>query len=121
MLRLFPWLPKKLNSKSPSPERRQRGVRPTLAEFDVAAGGALAGGIEADDAIAATDIESEVHAVAFKETVVERVKIHLRGDLLILHSPQLVEQVGHTFVPFLRLGDDQAEVVRPAKIRVERR
>ena len=62
-------------------------------------------------ALRVVDVELEVDADPLEEVVVERDEADFDRDLQILHPAQLLQQVDDFLVDFLRLADDQAQVV----------
>ena len=57
------------------------------------------------------DVEVEVDADPLEEVVVERDEADFDRDLQVLSAAQLLQQVDDLLVHFLRLADDQAQVV----------
>src|SRR5690242_4109086 len=56
------------------------------------------------------DVELEVYANTFVEVVIQADKSDFDGDLQILQTTQLSQQIGNLLVDFLRLRDHEAQV-----------
>src|SRR5207253_2590026 len=57
------------------------------------------------------DVELKIDADTLEKVVVERDEANFDRDLQILIAPQLFQELDDFFVDFLRLADDEAQVV----------